>query len=1057
MKHMNVWYPLVIVLLTIWSSDLMAQPQAPSAMPESILFNSAHYQALEWRNIGPFRGGRSVAVAGHPENAMVYYMGTTGGGVWKTTDAGLSWTNISDGFLKTGSVGAIAVSEANPNIIYVGMGEHAVRGVMTSHGDGMYRTDDGGKTWDYLGLPNTRHIAEIQIHPKDPNVVYVAVQGALHGPSEDRGIYRTLDGGKSWEKVFYINNTTGASDLSMDVHNPRILYAGMWDHERKPWTVRSGGPGSGLYKSTDGGANWTLLTKGLPEAMGKTAVAVSRANPELVFANIEAEKGGVFKSTDGGETWEQTSSDRVTIARAWYYIEVFPDPVDTETVYVLNAPMLRSVDGGKNFSRIANPHGDQHDMWINPKNPDNIILGNDGGACITFNGGKTWSTQGNQPTAQFYRVITDNRFPYYVYGGQQDNSTMAIASRTLGAGISAQDWYPVAGGESAFLAFDPNDPTKVYGGSYQGNLSVYDHKTKTKKDIMAYPVVGLGSLPKDMKYRFNWNAPLVAAPHDPGIIYHAANVVLRTDNGGQSWTPISGDLTRNDPEKQGKGGGPYTNEGAGGENYNTISYMTCSPHQPGVIWTGSDDGLVHLTQDEGKTWANVTPKGLGEALINAIEVSPHDPATAYVVATKYRFNDFTPLIFRTTDFGKTWILITEGIEPEDFVRVVRADRKKPGLLYAGTETGLYLSFDNGALWHRFQNNLPVCPITDLALQDNDLIAATSGRGFWILDDLSVLQQSQGWLANGEMRLFQPKETVRIASNAPAKPVPGIGQNPLPGLIIDYYLPQAYDTLELTLEILDESGQVIRDYSNQKDKTFKRYEGGPKPEAVLPAEKGINRFNWDLKREAIPHVPGVFVLGDYSGGMVAPGRYSLRLSSPDGTLETQAVLVPDPRLAAEPAAFEAQQQILLNIEKTVTSIHDAVNEMRNVRQQMENINKIIAKMEEAKDLKAAGEQVVERISAWERNLIQPDQKTFQDVINFPNQLNAELLDLKSRVDTHEPTPTAGARARLNDLLAIWQQHKQAKDEIIRKDVAAFNRLYAERGIPALYVPGDEDKP
>ncbi|RMG88640.1 MAG: glycosyl hydrolase, partial [Bacteroidetes bacterium] len=698
---------------------------APSAV-----FDAEVFKSLQFRNIGPFRGGRSNAVSGVRGDDQTYYFGSVGGGVWKTTDAGISWKNVTDGFLASGSVGAIAVAPSDANVVYVGMGEHAVRGVMTSHGDGMYKSTDAGKTWSHIGLKDARHIAAIRVHPTNPDVVFVAVQGALWGPSADRGVYKTTDGGQTWRKVLFVNETTGAADLSMDATNPRILYAGMWDHQRFPWQVRSGGPGSGIWKSVDGGETWQALKKGLPEAMGKVAVDVSPANPNRVYANIEAEKGGVYRSDDGGKSWKRVNSDRVTVARAWYYIEIFAHPTDENIVYVLNAPVLRSIDGGKTFESVPNPHSDQHDLWINPDRPDNMILANDGGACITFNAGRSWSTQQNQPTAQFYRVIADRRFPYHLYGGQQDNSTVCIASRTSGGGIGVRDWYPVSGGESAFLAFDPDHPDLVYGNSIQGFMEVYDHKTGETKGIMAYPQLNLGTLPRDMKYRFNWNNPLVADPHDPTVLYHGAQLVLKSADGGYSWTEISPDLTRNDPEKHNAGGVPYTNEAAGGEVYNTLSYLACSPKEAGVIWAGSDDGLVHLTRDGGKNWANVTPAGLPESLINAIEVSPHDPATAYLAVTRYKWNDLAPMIFVTHDYGKTWSKKVAGIPGDNFVRVVREDPVKKGLLYAGTEHGLYVSFDGGEKWSRFQSNLPVCPITDLAVHDNDLLVATSGRAFW---------------------------------------------------------------------------------------------------------------------------------------------------------------------------------------------------------------------------------------------------------------------------------------------------------------------------------------
>lgn len=1038
---------LTLLTCLLWSG-LLAQVAAPKTGP----FNAGIYQGPQWRQVGPFRGGRVVTVAGLPERPQTYFMGTAGGGLWQTTDAGLNWTNISDGFFQVSSIGAIAIAPSDPNVMYVGTGEHAVRGVMTSHGDGIYRSLDGGKTWKHLpGLEDSRHIADIRVHPNDPRQLYVAVQGAVHGPTATRGIYHSTDGGETWEQLLFVNETTGAADLVMDPSNPRVLYAAMWDHLRTPWQVRSGGEGSGIYRSRDGGRNWEKLTDDLPAAIGKAGLAISPARPEVIYANIEAENGGVFRSEDGGDSWEQVNSQRLTTARAWYYMEIVADPRNENTVYVLNAPLLRSVDGGRTFERIENPHGDQHALWINPHNPKNMILGNDGGACITFNGGHSWSTENNQPTAQFYRVVADNRFPYHIYGGQQDNSTVAIASRSLRGGITESDWYPVSGGESAFIAFDPDDPRLIYGGSYQGNISVFDHHTGETKDIMAYPNVGLATLPRDMRYRFNWNAPIVAGPQDPRILYHAAQLVLRSRDGGLTWQEISPDLTRNEREKQGLGGVPFTNEGAGGENYNTISYLACSPHDPWVIWVGSDDGLVHLTRNEGQSWENVTPPELEEALINSIEVSPHDPATAYVVATRYRFNDFQPLIYRTQDFGQTWKKVTKGIGPEDFVRVVREDPLRQGLLYAGTETGLYLSYNNGAYWHRFNLNLPICPITDLTIQDNDLIAATAGRGFWILDDLGFVQQSAGYLLGRSPQLFRPKTNHRVHYGQ--QDLPQAGRNPLPGVIIDYYLPSQLDSVEVRLQVLDEQGTIIRHYSNRPDPDYERYEGGPAPRPLLPSGYGIFRFHWDLRRDAIDHVPGLFMLGDYQGGMVAPGTYTLRLIAGDERVEQTCLVLPDPRFDDEVTArdYAEQTEVLLTIEKTVADIHGSVEMMRNLRKQLTGLSSRLSQLDDQQALLDRGSGIVDRIDEWERQLVQPQQQTYQDVINFPNRLNAELMNLHGRVDTHDPRVTSGVKERLQDLLYAWEQLVIERDTILYSEVQAFNEMYENQSLPAVIIP------
>lgn len=1013
------------------------------------------FHGLKFRNIGPFRGGRSVAVAGVIQDPQTYYMGSTGGGLWKTEDAGISWKNISDGQFKMGSVGAIGVAESDPNVIYVGMGEHAIRGVMTSHGDGVYKSTDAGKTWKNIGLEKTRHISDVIVHPTNPDVVYVSAQGAAHGPNEDRGIYRTVDGGKTWDKILYVDENTGASGLSMDMTNPRILYAAMWEHTRFPWQVKSGGKGSGLYKSTDGGQNWIKLVNGLPKMMGKAGISVSRANPNRVYANIEAEKGGVYRSDNGGMSWSLVNSDRVTVARSWYYMEVFADPVNENVVYVLNAPVLKSIDGGKTFTGISVPHGDNHDLWINPNNNQIMINANDGGANISINGGNSWSTQQNQPTVQFYRVITDNRFPYHVYGGQQDNSTVAIASRTAGRGIGWKDWYAVAGGESAFIAFDEDNPRLVYGGSYQGNISVFDHQTEQVKDIMAYPVVGLGSLPKEMKYRFNWNSPIVISQHDKKTMYHGAQLVLKSTNGGQSWEEISPDLTRNDKTKQEAGGVPFTNEGAGGENYNTLSYLLESPHQAGVIWTGSDCGLVHRTIDGGQNWENVTPPKIEEGIINSIEVSPHDPETVYITLLRYKMNDYSPYVFKTTNNGKSWKNISKGFADEDYVRVVREDKNRKGLLYAGTETGLYVSFNAGDSWTRMNFNLPTAPINDITIRDNDLVLATSGRGFWILDQLGALQELD--LKDdfkSAMKLIAPKTTIRFDAPVGNRAPTNEGQNPMNGVMIDYYLGENVpDSVRLQLAIYNEDGQTIRTYTNQKQKDFKSWPGGPSPKMILSGKKGVNRIAWDFRHDELPSVENVFVLGDYRGSIVAPGKYIAIMTLNEHIQEVPIEIVADPRLEVTQADFDEQYAFMAQIDQIVRDMHQAVNRMRNASAQINSYMDTLEKMDDKSDLVAQGKAVQASIKSWEEKLIQPKQKTFQDVINFRNQLNTEFLNLRSRVDQHDPRLSSGAKSRFMDLSKEWSTHKAELDRIINQEIAEFNTLFKQHEIPAVWVEMD----
>jgi len=1007
------------------------------------------YQGLEYRNIGPFRGGRSVASSGVIGDPLTYYMGSTGGGIWKTTDAGTTWENISDGQLSTGSVGAIAVATSNPNVIYVGMGEHPVRGVMTSHGDGVYKSVDAGVTWRHIGLPQSRHIAEIRIHPTDHNTVYVAVQGAVHGDSTERGVYKSTDGGQSWNKVLYVDSTTGAADLALDPSNPLKLMASMWDHRRYPWQVRSGGPGSNIYVSEDGGETWDKVAGGLPTEMGKSAVDISGANSQVVYANIEAEgdKGGVYRSDDGGKTWKQTTKDRVTIARAWYYIEIFADPQDEDLVYVLNAPMLKSTDGGKNFKSVRNPHGDQHHLWINPDNPQNIILSNDGGACVTFNQGKTWSSQQNQPTIQFYRVITDNVFPYNIYGGQQDNSSIVTASRTASPGIGWKDWFNGPGCESAFVAFDPDNPMKIYGGCYQGNISVMDRNTQESTDIMAYPVVGLGWTPSDRKYRFNWNAPIVASPQDPSTIYHCGNHVLVTRNRGVTWEELSPDLTRNDKEKQGVGGAPYTNEAAGGEVYNTIAYLEASPHSQDVLWTGSDCGLIHVTTDGGDNWQNVTPPGIGEALVNAIDVSPHNPAKAYASITKYKFNDFTPMIYVTEDYGKTWQNRINGIATEDYVRVVREDEKVAGLLYAGTETGIYVSHDDGRNWKSMRLNMPACPITDLALQDNDLIVATSGRSFWILDDLSSLQAGTSGVAEITAPvLFTPKQSYRISTRGRGDL--NLGKNPPEGIIIDYFLPADWpDTVDLTMSILDASGDVLNTYSSKKEKGTKPYPGGPPKAKTLSTNKGINRFSWNMKREGVKGIDGIFLYGGYSGATVPPGTYQIKLSAGDNTETVSAELLADPRVDASSQDYRTQYDYLIKTEEMAKDLQSSAVHMHSMKKRISTLSEMFEDNQNAKDLIDHGKEVSKAISEWEKTIVQPDQKTFQDVINFPNQLSSEILDLMDRMGGMLPVITDGMKRRYADLEEEYEAATSERDRVASM-FEKYNEMFLNSGLKLL---------
>ena len=1021
---------------------------------QDYIYDPSLYQAMEWRNIGPYRGGRATTVAGIKDDIFTYYMGTTGGGVWRTTDGGDTWKNISDKFFKTGSVGAIAVAESDPNVIYVGMGEAPIRGVTTSHGDGVYKSTDAGKTWTHVGLDRVRQISEVRIHPSNPDLVYVAAQGAPYGSNPERGIYRSEDGGASWELILYVDEDTGASDLSMDLTNPRILYAAMWNHRRYPWKVHSGGESSGIFKSTDGGDTWIELTGGLPEVMGKIGVAVSPANAERVWALVEADDGGLFRSDDAGDTWNRINEDRVLRARSWYYMHLFADPIDEETVYVLNAPMLKSVDGGTSFKPISTPHGDNHGLWINPDNNDVMINSNDGGANVSYNGGKTWSSQSNQPTAQFYRVNTDNRLNYYVYGGQQDNSSMAIASRTRDAGIGRDDWFPASGCESAYLAFDPDNPRLIYGGCYQGYITVYDTELKSNRPIDAYPSLRLGSDPIDQKYRFNWNAPIFVSPHNPSVVYHAGNKLLKTEDGGLSWTEISPDLTRNIPENLGNGGGPITNEAAGAEVYHTILYAVESPHEAGVLWAGTDDGLVHLTLDGGASWEDVTPNGrgngIGNAQINAIEVSPHDPGTAYLAVTAYKFNDFTPHVFKTTDYGKRWTRLVDGIADEAFVRVVREDPMRKDLLYAGTETGIYISFNGGEQWQPFQLNLPVVPITDLKIQNNDLVVATQGRSFWILDDLSPLHQLNDQVADKNLHLFEPSDAYRIARGG--RPEANLGKNPPSGVILYYTLGELSDSAEVKLDILSLAGDTLRSYSTNDKPSGppSAMPGGGAPKGISK-KQGMNRFVWDFRHNNITRVPDIFTFGSLQGYRVAPGTYTAVLSV-DGEESRQSFAVlADPMLDVSPADYEEQQALLAELYAYSDEIHTSVNRMDAIKKQVESLVALAKDREDAAPIVDSGNELVTKIDEWKDQIVQRKQKTFQDVINFPNKLNAQFLYSLSSVDAVEPPLTQGEKMRFEDLQSEWMAHRAEMQDILDQDVPAFNTLYQQQAIPAIIIP------
>ena len=1019
------------------------------------------FNPVKYRNIGPFRGGRSVAASGVIGDPMTYYMGNTGGGLWKTEDGGQLWKNISDGYFKTSSIGAVAVSESDPNIIYVGMGEHAPRAVMTSYGDGVYKSTDAGKTWKNIGLKNTQHISRVVIHPKNPNIVFVAAQGALYGPNKERGIFKSVDGGVSWNKILYVNSLTGCSELSMDYNNPSVMYAAMWEHQRLPWKVISGGPGSGLYKTTDGGITWNQIHNGLPKEKGKMAIAVSRSNSEKVYALVESdsnkELGGLFVSNNAGRNWSKISSDHSLIQRAWYYIELFIDPTDEEKIYVLNASAQRSIDGGKTWSRITGTHGDYHDLWINPTNNKNMIIANDGGAAVSYNYGKSWSPQNRMATAQFYRINTDNLFPYNIYGGQQDNSSVKISSLALGSGgINEQNWSASAGGESAFLAFNPDNPRYVLGGSYLGTIEILDTKAKASTQIMAAPIQYLGRDSKDMKYRYNWNAPIIWSQHEKNTFYHGAQLLLKTTDNGKNWSEVSPDLSNNEKEKQGKGGGPYTNEAVGAENYGTLSYVTESPHEQGVIWTATDDGVLQLTKNGGKTWELVTPKNLPETLINSIEVSPHDKATAYIATTRYKFNDYTPAIYKTTNYGKSWVNISSGIPSGAFTRVVREDTQQKNLLFAGTELGMYISWNGGKVWKSFQLNLPITPITDLKISHNDLTIATMGRSFWVLDDLGLLRQFEG--NKTTFKLLTPEDAIignwRSQLNYSSENFSGTddseGVNPANGVVFYYYLPRKSKNKELTLEIKDKDRNIVRTIRSKSNLNYQRYPGGPSPEPTLSNNIGLNRFVWDMRHQSLPGIPTAYIEGSYRGHKAMPNLYSASLKQEDKISEVSFSILPNPLYNISKDEYLETHKFKIITEANLTDMHNRVNKLKKTQRQLIKIIKELPEEQKYIGLKSKGEAIIQQLKSWDEDMVQRKSKAYDDVENFPNKFTAEYIFLMNQNDSSIPKLNSASKNRLEELNKEWIELKNRSEELIQKVIPAYNKLLWNNEIGALNV-------
>ncbi len=1095
MKHAPRCAITLLVLFVLFASSTARAQQKIPMQPgvQTTVKESNPLKPLQWRSIGPYRGGRSVTVTGVASQPQVYYFGGTGGGVWKTTDGGVNWEPLTDGAgFGTGTVGAIGVADSDPNVIYVGMGETPVRGNV-SHGDGVYKSADAGKTWKRVGLEDTRQIARVRVHPRNPDVVYVAALGHIFGQSEQRGVFRSKDGGKTWDKILYRNDRAGACDLVMDATNPNVLYAGFWDVRRTPWSLESGGTGSGLFKSTDGGDTWNEITRnpGLPKGMiGIVGVTVSPVNPERLWAIIEAEDGGVFRSDDAGKTWAKTNEQRSLRQRAWYYSRIYADPVNADAVYVLNTGFYRSNDGGKTFNNIPVPHGDNHDLWIAPNDAQRMIEANDGGANVSFNGGKTWTEQ-DQPTAQFYRVTTDNDFPYHIYGAQQDNSTVRIASRTTDFGITERDWFDVGGGESGWIAPSPKDTNLVFAGSYGGLLTRYDHHTGQLRDVSPYPNNPMGAGADVLKYRFQWNYPILFSPHEQNTLYAAGNVLFKSINEGQSWEVISPDLTRNDKSKQASSGGPITKDNTSVEYYDTIFTVMESPVQAGTIWAGSDDGLVHVTRDAGKNWSNVTPSKdlMPEWIqINSLDASAHDAGTAYVAATMYKWDDFRPYLYKTNNYGKTWTKITAGLPANSFTRVIREDPNRRGLLYAGTETGLYVSFDDGANWQTLQLNLPVVPVTDLVIhkRDNDLIAATQGRAFWILDDLSVVQQmaeaitAGGKNALADTRLFKPEATYRLPGGGgggggvlPATAT--VGRNPAGGVVV-YYNLKAKPTSDVVLEFMDAAGKTVRKFTAKAPPAPKvpapgtaqvqtppeqpqapsgeeseAFAGGGDAQARVPFDAGLNRFVWDMRYPDAVRFPGLILwAGETRGPRVAPGQYQVKLTVDGQTVTQSFEIKPDPRLGIPAADFARQLELLLQIRDKLTQTHNSILQIRDARKQTEDLQKRLQAQGGNKVIADAAKALNAKMTAIEETLYQTKNQSSQDPLNFPIRLNNKLAALGGVVDSADAAPTAQSYAVYEDLVRQIDAQLGQLDQVVKNDLPAFNKLVRDQDIPAIVI-------
>ena len=1004
----------------------------------------------KYRLIGPFRGGRSAAVTGSYKNKNTFYFGATGGGVWKTTDGGNNWNNISDKYFGS-SIGAVAVAPSDETIVYVGEGENTMRGNVSEGLGGMWRSDDGGKSWKNIGLKDGRHIIRIVVHPKNPDIVWVAVMGHLFGPNDERGVYKTIDGGKTWKRTLFVNNQTGASDLVMEPGNANVFYAGTWRLIRTPYSLESGGDGSGLWKSTDGGETWTNIStkKGLPKGTwGIVGVAVAPSNTDKIYTILENKDGGLYMSADGGETWTLQSGDNNIRQRAWYYTKVFVDPKNENRVYCPNVNFMRSNDGGKTFQSVnSTPHGDHHDLWIDPEDANRMIVADDGGAQVSFDAGNEWSTYLNQPTVQVYRVSTDNAFPYRVLAPQQDNGAFRIRSRTYGAAITAADMENAAGSESGYIVADPNNPDITYGGNYMGSMQRLDHRTGESRAINVWPIDNMGAGADAAKYRFQWNYPIFFSPNNPKKLYAAGNHLFATEDEGKTWQMISPDLTTNDKKKQASSGGPITQDNTSVEYYCTIFTATESWVEKDLLWTGSDDGLIHISKDAGKNWENVTPKDCPKEMMwNCIEVDPFKKGAAYFVGTRYKLDDFKPYIFKTDDYGKTWKQITNGIPVLHFTRTMRADRKKAGLLYAGTEYGMYISYDDGANWKSFQLNLPVVPVTDLTIKNNDLIVGTQGRSIYILDDLTVLQEKNTEVLNKNLHVFSVNPAYRMPGGGrrgggggfagPA--LTNVGMNPPNGVVMNFYMKNAIDSTKLSIDILDKNKKSIKLFSTtSKDNK-------------IEITKGINQFEWDMNYAVAERVEGLILWNGFVGGpKAAPGNYFAKFKSGTDSTEVPFTIVADPNYKTSQAEYEEQFNHQITIRDKSSEIMKAIKNIREVRQQMADLTARLGK-DLPKEVKQQMDTVGKQMTAVEEALHQTKAKSGQDVLNFPIKLDDKLSSIYNASSAGQSGLSKQTKDAYNELSPLIDEQLNKLKKIMSEDVAKLNQLIHEKTLPVIGV-------